>query len=198
VVQRLVLEEGHVEFVGHQRLAEVARQCRVAGHRRQVARAALIGGLVAFADPQREGRVVVEEERGHVIVVDDQQHVGLFLRQPLLHRLVSREDGRPRSVLLLVGVQREADGRVWEEAMAPMMLAMMIPVLSFCCNGALAEFVHDDEMAASVAGTARMAITALKPQPIDSSTPPAKEPKMLPKRPMPSIQLTPVARTTVG
>jgi hypothetical protein len=58
--------------------------------------------------------------------------------------------------------------------------------------------VNTIDSAAMVAGMARIAITALKPQPRLSSTPPAKEPKMLPKRPMPCIQLTPVARTTVG
>jgi hypothetical protein len=161
--------------------------------------AAFIGGLVAFADPQREGRVVVEEERGHVIVVDDQQDVGLFLRQPLLHRLVSLEDGRPRRVLLLVGVQREADGRRVGGGDGADDVSHDDSCLKLLLQRRAGRICWMMTMiAASVAGTARMAITALKPQPIDSSTPPAKEPKMLPKRPMPCIHDTPVARTTVG
>jgi hypothetical protein len=81
VVQRFVLEEGHVEFVRHQRLADVARQAGMAQHRRQVARAAaLVGHLPLLADAQREGRVVVEEEGRHVVVVDHQQDVRLLSR----------------------------------------------------------------------------------------------------------------------
>src|SRR5471032_3176248 len=43
-----------------------------------------------------------------------------------------------------------------------------------------------------------MAKIAPNCQPSPSSAPPIAEPKMLPNRPMPSIQLTPVARATVG
>ena len=62
------------------------------------------------ADAEREVRVVIEEERGDVVVVDEEQDVGLLLGQPLLHRLVAGEDGRPHRVLLLVRIEREADG----------------------------------------------------------------------------------------
>ena len=71
MVERLVLEERHVELFGHQRLTDVMREARMPGDRRQVARAAaFVGDLVAVADAERERRVVIEEERRDVIVVD--------------------------------------------------------------------------------------------------------------------------------
>ena len=82
MVERLALEEGHVELVGHQRCADVRGERRVALDRRQVAgAAALVGDRVLLADAEREGRVVVEEERRDVVVVDVEQHVGLLLRR---------------------------------------------------------------------------------------------------------------------
>ena len=88
------------------------RQRRLAAHRRQLAgTTAFVGDLVLAAHPQGKGGVMVKEEGGHVVVVDHQQHVRLLLLQPLLHRLVSLEDGRPDRIVLLVGIQREADGR---------------------------------------------------------------------------------------
>ena len=111
MVQRLLLEEGHVEFIGHERAADVARQCRMAAHRRQLAGAAtFVGDLILVAHAQRKGRIVVEEEGGHMVVVDHQQHIRLLFLEPLLYRFVGLEDGRPDLVVLLVGIEREADG----------------------------------------------------------------------------------------
>ena len=88
------------------------RQRRMPGHWRQVAlAAAFVGHLVLLANAQREGRVVVEEERSDVVVVDEEQHIGLALGNPLLHRLEGLEDGRPDRVVLLVAVEGETDGR---------------------------------------------------------------------------------------
>ena len=79
--------------------------------RRQLARAAaFVGHPELLADAEREVRVVIEEERRDVIVVDEEQHVGLLLGQPALDGLVAGEDGRPHRVLLLLRVEREADG----------------------------------------------------------------------------------------
>src|SRR6185436_11265626 len=50
------------------------------------------------------------EERGDVVVVDEEEYVGLFLGQPFLDRLVAGEDGRPHRVLVLLRVERETDG----------------------------------------------------------------------------------------
>jgi hypothetical protein len=112
VVEALVLEERHVELVGHQRLADVRRQRRMPGDRRQAARpSAFVGHLVALADAEGERRVVVEEERGDVVVVDDDRGVGPLLLQPLLDRGERLEDGCPHGVVALVPVVRESDGR---------------------------------------------------------------------------------------
>lgn len=53
-------------------------------------------------------------------------------------------------------------------------------------------------IAAMAAEIARIAITSLKPRPIVSSRPPVNDPKILPKRPVPCIRLTPTARIAVG
>src|SRR5262249_50628780 len=51
------------------------------------------------------------EERGDVIVRDEEQHIRFLVREPLLHGLVALEDGCPDLVLLLVRIESEADGR---------------------------------------------------------------------------------------
>jgi hypothetical protein len=79
---------------------------------RELARAAaLIRDPVAVADTEREVRVVIEEERGDVVVEDEEQHVRLLFREPALHGLVALENRRPHRVLLLVRVERKADRR---------------------------------------------------------------------------------------
>jgi len=67
-----------------------------------------------------------------------------------------------------------------------------------CAAPARRRWVLPMAMAAQTAGTASMPRIQLKPSPMPSSAPPKAEPRMLPKRPMPSIQLTPVARAAVG
>ena len=66
--------------------------------------------LADMTHAEGEVRVVIEEERGDVIVRDEEQHVGLLVEQPLLHGLVALEDRGPDRILLLVGVEGEADG----------------------------------------------------------------------------------------
>ena len=78
-----VLEEGHVELVGHQRVSDVRGELRMPLDRRQIARAgAFIGDMPLGSDSQRERRVVIEKERGDVIVVDHHQDVGALLGEP--------------------------------------------------------------------------------------------------------------------
>jgi hypothetical protein len=111
MIEGLVLEERHVELVGHERRANVVRECRVALHRWQVARAAtFVGHRVLLVDAESKGRVVVEEERGDVVVVDHDEHVGLGVADPLLDRHVCLEDGRPDRIVLLLLVVGEPDG----------------------------------------------------------------------------------------
>src|SRR5690606_30663083 len=51
------------------------------------------------------------EERRDVVVVDEEEHVGALLLQPLLDRTVAVEYRLPDGIRLLVRVQRETDGR---------------------------------------------------------------------------------------
>src|SRR5207237_5199706 len=60
---------------------------------------------------EREGRVVIEEERRRVVVEAEEEHVGLFLREPLRHRLVALEERLPVRILVLALVVRDADRR---------------------------------------------------------------------------------------
>ena len=92
--------------------AMCARQRRVALDRRESARAAaLVRDRVLLPDAERERRVVIEEERRHVIVEDVHDRIRLLLPEPLVHRLERREDRRPGRVILLVLVVGEANGR---------------------------------------------------------------------------------------
>src|SRR5450830_564978 len=80
-------------------------------HRGQVTRTApLVGHLVALAHAQSEGRIVVKEERGDMVVVDHKQHIRLAIGNPLLHRFEGLEDRGPHRVVLLVAVKGKADG----------------------------------------------------------------------------------------
>ena len=112
VVQRPMLVERHVELVRHERMPEVGRELGMTLDRRQVARpAAFVGHVPLGPDAQRERRVVVEEERRDVVVVDHEQHVGPLLGQPVRQRREVPEDRRPDRIVLLVLVVGEADGR---------------------------------------------------------------------------------------
>ena len=111
VVERQALEDRQVELVVDQRPRDVARQRRVSLQRRDLAHAqALVGDAVLVAHAERERRVVVEEERGGVVVEAEEEHVGLLLGQPLRHRLVALEQRRPVRVVLLALVERHRDG----------------------------------------------------------------------------------------
>src|SRR5205823_3064210 len=92
VIEWLCLEVREIELVGGERRGDMAGEPWVALDRRQLARpAALIGHRVLLPHSEREVRVMVEEERGDVVVVDEEQDLRPLLLQPLLHRLVARE-----------------------------------------------------------------------------------------------------------
>ena len=111
MIQRLFLEEGQVEFVGHQRFGDMLRQSQVAFRRRIVARtAALVRGFVAIIHTQRKRGVVVEEKGCHMIVEDHEQHIDLLRLHPVLDFAETVENGCPGRVLGLVGVLCESDG----------------------------------------------------------------------------------------
>ena len=110
MVEVLALEIAEVEFVGDHRLGDVLGELRIALDRRNVARAAaFVGRAEALTHAQREVAVVVEE-RGHVVVVDIDQHVGPLVAKPLLDRRIAFEDRLPHRVLHLVRVLGEGDG----------------------------------------------------------------------------------------
>jgi hypothetical protein len=71
VIQRLVPEERQVEFVGGEPKGDVLCQRGMTLNRRERTRAsAFIGDCVGLADSQRKMRVMVEDERRYVVVVD--------------------------------------------------------------------------------------------------------------------------------
>src|SRR4029079_3671320 len=90
VVERQGLGDGEVELVVHQRGRGVPRQGRAAVWGRGVAATPpFVRDAVLVADAERERRVVIEEESGGVVVEAEEEDVGLLLRQPLRHRLVT-------------------------------------------------------------------------------------------------------------
>ncbi len=111
MVDGLGLEEGDVELVVDQGLADVGLEIDVAAQVRQTAQArAFVGDGEALADPEREGRVEVEEQGGGVVVVEEHQHVRLLGGQPFGDRLVAREQRRPGRVILFLLVIGHPDG----------------------------------------------------------------------------------------
>ena len=89
-------------------------QSGMAAHGRQSARAAaFIGHRVGIADAEGELGVVVEEERGHVIVKDHQQDIGLLFGEPILDRFVAFKNGGPDGIVLFVFVEGETDVGNW-------------------------------------------------------------------------------------
>ncbi|MNZ98375.1 hypothetical protein D3C78_1176550 [compost metagenome] len=112
MVQRLVAEETHVEFIGHQALTNVPRQRGMPAHCGQRAWiAAFVGDLVTLIDAEGERAIVVEEKRRHMVVEDVEQHIRLLLLQPHLDRFEAFENRRPRRLILFIVIDGEADGR---------------------------------------------------------------------------------------
>lgn len=128
-----VLEERHVELVGDEAGPDMVRKAGMTLHRRQRAPpAAFIGDFVFVVDTKREGRIMIEEKRGDVVVIGDENNVRLFLGHPIVDRLVGVEDRLPDGVGCLFAVVREADDRRMG-CRAPMILAIcrLPPFLAF-------------------------------------------------------------------
>src|SRR5205814_2884805 len=112
VIERQILEDREVELVVHQRAGNMPRKRSMPFQGWNRARTeALVGDAVFLAHAQREGRVVVEEKSGGVIVEAEEQHVGPALGEPLRHRLVALEQRLPVRVVLPALVESDADGR---------------------------------------------------------------------------------------
>ena len=98
VVQRHLLADRRIELVVHQRAREVPGEIRIARQIRQrPLPPALIRLGVRRADAEGEGRVGVEEELVHVVVVNDQEQIRPDLVQPLPCRHITVEQRRPES-----------------------------------------------------------------------------------------------------
>src|SRR5438105_738580 len=111
VIERLFLEDGEIEFLIDQRLGHVGRELGMPFDRRYGALAgALVGDLEHGTHAQGEGRIEVEEDAIRMIVVEDDQDVGLLPRQPVGNRLVALEERLPCRVLVLALVEGEPDG----------------------------------------------------------------------------------------
>src|SRR5687768_505873 len=106
MIEPFRLEVREVELIGDEAVGDMPGERGMARYRRELAgSAAFVRHPVAIADAQRKLRVMIEEKRGDVIVEDEEQNIGLAIGEPLLHRLVPREDRRPNGVVLLVLVQ---------------------------------------------------------------------------------------------
>jgi hypothetical protein len=53
--------------------------------------------------------IVIDEERRHVIVINEEQHIRLLLRQPAPDGFVAFEDGSPVRVFFFMGIERKPD-----------------------------------------------------------------------------------------
>ena len=110
MVEAHALPIGEVKLIGDQTFGDVLGKIRVALDRRQITRAAAFvrrRELLANAECKRG---IMREEGGHVIIVDVQDHIGLFACKPLLHGLETLEDRRPDRVVLLVRILGERNG----------------------------------------------------------------------------------------
>ena len=88
MVELHVLADREVEFVAHEMVGDMPAEIGVAGHAREIAQAETFVGLrKGRRDAEREGRIGVEGEMIEMIVVDDDDLVGLYLGEPALHRL---------------------------------------------------------------------------------------------------------------
>src|SRR5215475_13654930 len=101
VIDAHLLANRRVEFVFDQAFGEVPRKGAVA---REVGKVTFAPSFVRLrmrlADPQREGRVGVEEEPVHMIVVDNDHQVWSQPIKPNLRRFVTLKQWRPYGVLL--------------------------------------------------------------------------------------------------
>jgi hypothetical protein len=84
----------------------------VAGQRHDVAgAAALIRRQIRLAHAHGEGGIVIEEERGDVVVVDGEQDIRFALIEPLADGLVALEHRSPYRIVEQFPITRKADGR---------------------------------------------------------------------------------------
>ncbi len=77
MIDWLLLKKRNVELVGEQRVPDMTGQVGMAVDRRIFpGPAALVGRDVAVVHAEYKRRIVIDEERGDVIVVDEEQYIG--------------------------------------------------------------------------------------------------------------------------
>ncbi len=112
MVQRHLLAQCRVELVIHQAAREVPGEVRMT--RQRIERPCgppLVGQGETLCHAQGEGRVGVEEEMVHVVVVGDHHHVGLARRQPGPGLGEPVEDRLPQRLVLAAAIEHPGEGR---------------------------------------------------------------------------------------
>ena len=112
VVDLHLVDDGEIELVENDRLGDVRGERGVTLHHRHRARApALVGGREFGRAAEREGRDHLDRERRGVVVVNQDDDVGLRFRHPFLGFLEAREHPLPIGLLGALVVDRRADRR---------------------------------------------------------------------------------------
>jgi len=125
VIQLAVGKHGEVKLLRDKRLRDMARQPGMPANGREIAcPASFIGHAVTIVDSKAEAGIMIPEEGGDVIVVDNHGSIWLCAQDPGAQWFVGGKNRLPiRIVLLLLSSANSIVG-VWEVAIAPMILAM--------------------------------------------------------------------------
>jgi hypothetical protein len=112
VVEALGLKEGEVALVRDEPVRDVLRERGMSlDGRKRPRSAAFVRHGKRIREAQREVRIVVEEKRSDVIVVDVEQHVRLLLLEPRTHRGEALEYRSPDGIVGRLRVDRVSDRR---------------------------------------------------------------------------------------
>jgi len=110
VVDLHLVDNGEIELIENDGLGDMGRKRRVPlDHRHRTGSPAFICGWELRRAAERKGRDQLDRERGSVVVVDRNDHVGLGLRHPFLGFFEAREYPLPVGFLGLLVVDRDAD-----------------------------------------------------------------------------------------
>src|SRR5690242_19710920 len=103
------MTHGEIETAVDELPRQVPREVRVPGHFGKLALApAFVRDFVPIRDGDRECRDEVEEERGEVIVREENDDVGLLAFEPRAHRLVALEQRFPVGRFFVATIHRRA------------------------------------------------------------------------------------------
>src|SRR5215470_9093881 len=112
VVDVELVQQGEVELVEDERLREVRGQVGMtADDRHGAGPVALVRRRELVGAAERERGDDLRCERGHVVVVDEDHHIGEIRRRPRLSPVVPGEQRLPVRLLRLAEIDRGTDGR---------------------------------------------------------------------------------------